>query len=332
MGNDTSMTVPNSDLAAMIAANVVGQAPAKVTRFITGTSHYVYEAQFAGLPPVVVRIGRDNAHAEMAGAVHLSRALRPLGVPLPALLAHDIDAAVPWVVLERLPGGDLRNTIGTMSDEQLDRTAARVAAAQAIVAGTPTAGRYGYAVEPANAPHAAWSGVIAAHIDRSHRRLAAAQLFDTEIVGVVQQLLSARRAEIDAIAATPFLHDTTTKNVIIAPDGSFSGIVDVDDLCFGDPRYPAALTLAVLLAYGGPAHYVSAWLGHAGQADDAMFRLYVAAFLLDLMSEHGQVFNGNEQPSTPEARARLLTAFDANMQLAATEIGGGLAVDQMTSR
>jgi hypothetical protein len=34
--------------------------------------------------------------------------------------------------------------------------------------------------------------------------------------------------------------------------------VDIDDLCFGDARYPAALTLAVLMAYGGSVSYVSA--------------------------------------------------------------------------
>jgi hypothetical protein len=112
------------------------------------------------------------------------------------------------------------------------------------------------------------------------------------------------------------LHDTTTKNVIVTPQGSFSGIIDVDDLCFEDPRYPVALTLAVLMAYyGGPVNYVSAWLRQARQIDDQIFRLYVSIFLLDLMSEHGQIFNGNERPSTPSARAALRSVFDCNLAL-----------------
>jgi hypothetical protein len=72
--------------------------------------------------------------------------------------------------------------------------------------------------------------------------------------------------------------------------------VDVDDLCFGDPRYPAALTMAVLMAQGGPVAYVKAWLRHAAQTDDPVFWLYVSAFLLDLMSEHGHRFNGMNTP------------------------------------
>ena len=101
--------------------------------------------------------------------------------------------------------------------------------------------------------------------------------------------------------------------MIVTTEGDFSGIVDVDDLCFGDPRYPAALTLAVLMAYGGPVHYVSAWLHHAGQPDDQVFRLYVAVFLLDLMAEHGQVFNGNERASSLEDRTTLDRAFQRSL-------------------
>ena len=91
--------------------------------------------------------------------------------------------------------------------------------------------------------------------------------------------------------------------------GVFSGIVDVDDLCFGDPRYAAALTLASLIASGGPVRYVDAWMQAAGYRDDRIFRLYVALFIVDFMSEHGQVFNGNEPPSSSDDRKRLLHVF-----------------------
>ena len=62
--------------------------------------------------------------------------------------------------------------------------------------------------------------------------------------------------------------------------------------------------------------YVSAWLRHAQHADDRVFRLYVSLFLLDLMSEHGQAFNGNQLPSTAQARAALHRVFESNLALA----------------
>ena len=69
--------------------------------------------------------------------------------------------------------------------------------------------------------------------------------------------------------------------------------------------------MAVLMAQGGPVAYVKAWLLYAEQKDDPVFWLYVSAFLLDLMSEHGHRFNGNERPSTPASRRSLRLAFEA---------------------
>ena len=39
-------------------------------------------------------------------------------------------------------------------------------------------------------------------------------------------------------------------------------------LCWGDPRHPAALTLAAIEAFGGPPRYVTAWMRLAEFRDD----------------------------------------------------------------
>jgi aminoglycoside phosphotransferase (APT) family kinase protein len=318
MDKQAAQREPSAELAAGIAAQAMGRAPETVRRFPTGARHYVYEATFAGRAPIVVRIGGSTAHAEMAGAVYLSNLLRPRGAPLPAILAEDVRGEFPWMLLERLLGVDLGEAIASFSDAQLDRIAAEVARAQAIAARTGSAGRYGYAARPDEAPHAAWSQVLDAHLERSRRRIVSAGLFDIALAEVARIELAGLHAEITAVAATPFLHDTTTKNVIVTAEGEVSGIVDVDDLCFGDPRYPAALTLASLAGYGGPVQYVSAWLAHAKLPDDRLFRMYVTLFLLDLMAEHGQTFNGNERPSSPEIRAKLQQAFDESLGVVRT--------------
>lgn len=310
------MTLPTERLAAKIATQVTGQTPMEVHRFATGTSHYVFEALFPNWSPIVVRIGSHAARPEMEGAIHLSGLLRSRGVPLPEILAHGINDELPWLALERLPGTDLGAVISGLNGAQLERIAANVASAQAITALTAPAsvGRFGYATRPDQAPCSTWSEVIEASLNRSRQRIISARLFDPAMVDAVHSAMAAHRVEIDRIEPIPFLHDTTTKNVIVTQNGVFSGIVDVDDLCFGDPRYPAALTLAVLLAYGGPVEYVSAWLRNAGKPDDATFRFYVSLFLLDLMAEHGQAFNGNERVSAPKERGSLLRAFQNSLQ------------------
>jgi aminoglycoside phosphotransferase (APT) family kinase protein len=312
MPSDVAPCRASAKLAAAIALRVLGRAPYSVKRFDAGARHYVFDLDFECGSPVVVRIGEPSARAEMAGALHLSRLLRPLGVPLPVILADDEEAPLPWLMLERLKGTDLGAVAPTLSEGQLDRIAAEVARAQAITAGTSSAGRYGYASRPEAASYTAWSQVLDANLARSRQRIASAGLFDVGCVDIVQAKVNALRCELDDIDPTPFLHDTTTKNVIVTLEGSFPGIVDVDELCFGDPRYPAALTLAAITAQGGPVGYVSAWLRHAGHSDDRVFRLYVMLFLVDLMSEHGHSFNGNIGPSTSEARAALWRAFETS--------------------
>src|SRR5580658_3739307 len=111
-------TAPGDGLALEIVTNAIGQAPVNIQRFTTGARHYVYDVEFANHPPVVLRIGDRSAHAEMAGAVHLSNLLRPRGVPLTAILTEDVAAEFPWLILERLPGTDLGTVIANLSDEQ----------------------------------------------------------------------------------------------------------------------------------------------------------------------------------------------------------------------
>jgi len=308
------MKSPGPQYATGLVNEVTGVPPDFVTRFGNGTRHYVYDIRLATGDCVVLRIGDRSAHNEMSGALELSELLRPLGVPLPMILAEDTKADFPWLLLERLPGTDLGEVISRLSENQLSAIAAGVAGTQAIVAKTRSLSRYGYAVKPADAPFATWSEVLAASIDRSITQMAAARLFDPALGGLLHEILQAERGQFDAVAATPFLHDTTTKNVIVSPRGYLSGIVDVDNLCYGDPRYAAALTLAVLMGYGGPTEYVTSWLSFSDHKDDSLFRFYVAVFVLDLMAEHGQIFNGNEKPSCPQDRAKLRCAFESCME------------------
>nr|WP_281261468.1 phosphotransferase [Devosia naphthalenivorans] len=125
---------------------------------------------------------------------------------------------------------------------------------------------FGYASRAAEAPHASWTDVVRAHVERSRGRIVVNGLFSATAVDQVSSLLTKFTARLHVVEPVLFLHDTTTKNVIVSPEGYLSGIVDVDDLCYGDARYPAALTAAALLDSGGPSDYVHAWLAHAEQA------------------------------------------------------------------
>ena len=92
--------------------------------------------------------------------------------------------------------------------------------------------------------------MICSGVERSKKRLADTGLFGMGIIERIERIIEVMRDGLDRIPSRTFLHDTTTKNVLITHDGSFSGIVDVDDFCFGDPRFVASLTLAAICAFG----------------------------------------------------------------------------------
>lgn len=310
----TPVSAPDAPLAADIAAKTVGVRPTRVSRFPTGLMHYVFDVGFEDGSAVVVRIAAEHGRAAMAGASLLSRKLRPMSVPLPRILAQDFRGEHPYIVMERLEGRDLGYVIDRLSDTATDAIAARVSGAQAIVARLPRGDRFGYAVTADQAPHAAWSDVLVAHAERSKQRILDAGVFGIQGIADIDRRIAALRQDLDLIPATPFLHDTTTKNVIVAADGTFSGIVDVDDLCFGDPRYAVALTHASLLSSGASLRYTESWMRIAGFRDDLLFRLYVVLFLLDFLSEHGQAFNDNRMPSSKEEREKLFALYTRSLK------------------
>jgi aminoglycoside phosphotransferase len=307
--------VPDVATASDLASAAVGRMPTEVRRFATGLHHYVFEATFENRPPVVVRIAAEHSRSAMVGAAKLFRLLRPKGVPLPEIIHEGLNHHFCHIVLERLPGSDLGDVIRCLSDSCLETVATKVSDAQRIVATTASGTRYGYGVEPTDPPYRRWSKVLDANLARSRRRIDDAGIFRQDAVDIVAKLVSGARTELDALPPVPFLHDTTTKNVIITPGGKFSGIVDVDDLCFGDPRYVVALTLASLMAADAPTQYVDAWMRTAGYQNDRIFRLYVILFIVDLMSEHGQAFNDNRLPSTSNSRKQLFDVFARHLRL-----------------
>ncbi len=295
---------PTEHHAAEAVISSLGWRPARLSRFTTGADHFVFGAGDDAGRLVVVRMGRPDRAPTLAEGRALMTRLSALGVPLPAILGHGAVGPFPFTLLERLAGTDLGHGIAALSEAELVAIATRVARAQQATARLGVGSRFGYAVGPADGPHADWSGVVQANLDRSRQRMSAAGLFDPALIAPVAARLETLRPRLAAQPAIPFLHDTTTRNVIV-DQGRFSGIVDVDDLCWGDPRWAPALTLAALRCFGGPPAYVSHWLAAAGHPADELFDFYVAVFVLDLMAEQGQVFNGNQTPISAEQRARL---------------------------
>jgi len=296
MAADAPVAEPTAEDAAVLAGDVLGSRATRVIRFPTGRAHFVYDVELVDGRHAVIRISRREDIEAARGGLYWSSLLRPKGVPLPALLHSDLSLtrfAFPVLVLERLPGDDLGAVYRQLVQRRLRALAEQLASIQAIVTALPLGRGYGYAASyDGPFPHARWEGAIAALAARSRARIRAAAIIDEKVADVVDEAAERFAGYFARVAPVPFLHDITTKNVIVH-DGRLSGIVDVDDLCFGDPLLLLALIRVALLAHGLAPFYAEQWLEivrpDAEQA--AAVDFYTGMYCLDFIGELGQRFN-----------------------------------------
>ncbi|HEY9844468.1 MAG: phosphotransferase family protein [Candidatus Sericytochromatia bacterium] len=310
--------VPSEQDATAIVNQVLAQSVLAVSRFTTGLCHYVYEVLLADGTAVVARLARPDAAAGLAGAVYWSERLRPLGVPLPELLAADARpeaAPCPYLLLERLPGTDLGHVYDTLSSAQKRAIAAGVVDAQRLTARLPPGRGFGYVSRYDQPfPWRSWQQVVLASLARSRERIVRAGVFDSVLVDAVTARLPDYAEYLAAVTPTPFLDDTTTKNVLVH-QGALSGIVDVDVVCFGDPLWTLGLTRMALLSGSHEPDYADIWAGLAGITAERrqLLNWYTAVFCVDFMSEVGQRFNQQTPLIADRSRISQLKQIHADL-------------------
>jgi aminoglycoside phosphotransferase (APT) family kinase protein len=305
---------PQAEDAVLLVHAALGVDVLHVARFPTGLAHYVYDVTLSDGQQVVARIARRNASATLVGARAWSALLRPLGVPLPAILVDDVAAQhtpFPALLLERLPGSDLGLVYPSLDRADKQRIAQEVAHIQGIVHTLPPAKGYGFVALPdVVPPHPTWSALLGSELDRSAARLIKGGLFGEEHVERVRDAVRHHEQMLAAIPSVAFLDDTTTKNVLVYA-GQLSGIVDVDLLCYGDPLFTVALTRTSLLSRGYDTDYIDAWCAAIGMASEQqpLLDLYTAVFCVNFLSEEGHAFNQDAARPVDYQRVTRLEAL-----------------------
>jgi hypothetical protein len=310
---------PTEYVAVAIVERRLGVAVETIERFPSGLANYVYDVRLVDGRRLVARLAHSvDALATTRAAVYWNRLLRPRGVPLPRLLGWELrpPEGVPYLWLERLPGRELGEVFPALARPQQRVLAGLIVGIQRSVGQLPDGPGYGFANSyRANELLPSWEAVLRAELARGREWITRAGVVDVAHVARVESRLPDFAAYCAAIAPTPFLDDTTTKNVLIH-EGKLSGIVDVDWLCFGDPLFTVALTRMALLSRGWETAYIEDWLEllDANAAQRAALEIYTAIFCVNFLGELGQAFNRAAPAPVEEAHAaRLLTVLETTL-------------------
>jgi aminoglycoside phosphotransferase len=285
--------LPNLEEIRRIVSEKLSEKVVSAERFPTGHQHFVFDVETESGKKFVVRASKPEHRHLLESAVYWSELLKPKGIPLPEILASDLQAKFPYLILERFPGKDLRLVYSELSTSQKKTLAAEMAKLQAIAATLPKAKCFGYLETYRSETNCrTWFDVVLKYLERSRSRMKTTGFFDTEIVDRVER--KARNYEDYFLKIEPiaFFDDITTKNVIVS-EGKLSGIVDVDWMCFGDNIQTIALTQMALLSESCDLDYIEFWCYamNLNAEQRKILNLYSAMCCVDFMSEIGQTFN-----------------------------------------
>ena len=288
--------IPTAEIAADVVRRSLGTPVQTISRFPTGLAHYVFDVLTTDGRRVVARLTRRGEEGAFASAVYWHQLLAPCGVPLPALLAVDVQPApgsFPFMLMDRLPGRDLGEEYLALSVSHKRQLAQQLAHIQRSVSKLPPGPGFGFARSYDDPSlHASWTDVLCDSLERSRMSMEAVGIVPTRHVDRVAEKLAAYATYFAAIQPTAFLDDITTKNVLIH-NGRLSGIVDVDVVCFGDPLFTLALTQMALLKLGYDTDYITFWADalEVTVEQQVVLTLYTAIFCVDFLGEIGQRFN-----------------------------------------
>lgn len=257
-------------------------------------------------------IVRTNANPEVfAGTAHNLSVLRELGLPVSKPIVSDVSRThypAAYMILEKIPGRDLRYELRTMTPVQKRRLAEQIVGYQRTAATLPEGNGFGYAAIGEKAPFSSWRDLVVWETRSNlpdNLEPSLARLRDR-----VFGLTPAFTPYLEQVAPTCFLDDLTTKNVIVE-HGELRGLIDFDVVCCGDPLWALGLTAAAIVFDLGPEHldYVGALCDAytLDEAKQAVVTWYAALFALTFLARASPV-------ETAEA-SRAITTLEGWLEL-----------------
>jgi aminoglycoside phosphotransferase (APT) family kinase protein len=295
------MMTPSAQDAAIVVRSRLGLESGEIRRFLTGLCHHVFSVTTVDEQKFVVRIATPPTRRLLAGGIYWNEFLRPIGVPLPRMIAaglEPLEIQFAFVILEQLPGSDLGEIYQTLSSPEKLRIAGGVARIQKKLSVLPEAGGFGPAYSYSEPPeYRSWGAAVLAILGQAQQRMSQFNHPGISYLARARQNLSRHETYFAAVRPVPFLDDTTTKNVLVE-QGHLTGVVDVDHVYFGDPLLTIGLTQMALLGHGHEVDYVEHWMNllELSRQRRQVIKAYTLLFCVVFMSELGQRFNKEEQP------------------------------------
>lgn len=253
--------VPNEEVASGVVEAMTNEKVLSSIRMTTGDQYFVFDIKTEN-SDYVIRMTDANHKSKFNSAIYWQNKLLPLGIPLAKFIKTDLEgmySQFPALLMLRLPGNDLINVYSDLTDLDKRNLAKEIVKIQAAATTLPEGLGYGITDSYDQIPEdKSWYDFLMNRLQLFKDIITKTAIFDANKITKVISIAKDMEEELRAIRSVPFLWDASERNVIVH-NGMISGIVDVDDMCFGDPLLVLGLTFTALENEGYDTVYTDYW-------------------------------------------------------------------------
>lgn len=259
---------------------------------------------------LVLRITGHENREYYEGSIKWLPELLALGIPVPKIIKHGQYEDVYYTFISFIKGIDIGEIYYTLKDSEKLEIVQELITIQKKTAALTTKGLYGYPYSGNNQSFTTWNEYLKSSIERSFRRIKQNNIFNINVCEKVTEILTKFNEYFKNVKPIAFLDDITSKNVLIY-NGKLSGIVDIDEICFGDSLLVVGLTNMALLSIKADTKYIDYWLEElkAGEIQKKVVLFYTLIFCIDFMGEQGMQFNNDKIVTHDQDKVKLLNSI-----------------------
>lgn len=295
----------NRDIALKIIHNQLNIKPIEITRFPTGYCHSVYYIK-AKSDEYVLRITSKENKRFYDGSIKWLNELAQFEIPIPKILGHGQSNNVYYALITYINGKDICDVYHTLNNSQKYEIVKEIVEIQRKVSTlSPVKINGSEDYSPA-----ACMKDIEGFIQRSRENIMANKVFDPAVCDDVESLLGMFENYLANVKPVVFLDDISTKNVLIR-NGKLVGIVDIDEMGYGDPLAVVGLMNMALLAMDADTKYIDYWLDeiHATAIQRKAVTFYTLLSCIDFMGERGMKFDNGKVVPVDQKEVELFNSI-----------------------
>ncbi|MFJ1269871.1 phosphotransferase [Legionella lytica] len=285
----TNLTI-NEQITSSVVCAMTKEKVLSTTRMPTGEQNFVYAVKTTAAEYVIRMTDVCHKH-KFHAALAWQKMLLPEGVPLAEFIKSDLDgeySPYPALLMKRLPGDDLINVYPQLTDIDKKNLALEMINIQALCNRLQEG--HGFGILDSyedNSIETTWYEFLSKRLMFYKEQLTNTTVFNPQLASQVLNIAQNMEENFKVVRPRPFLWDASERNVMVL-NGKITGIVDVDEICFGDSLLVIALTSTCLELEGLDTVYTDHWAAalHLDKSEQSRLDFYRLFYTIAFMRKH----------------------------------------------